>query len=163
MVPIVESASGEPLAIGRKTRVISPALHRALKRRDQGCRFPGCCNTRFVDAHHIEHWADGGETSLDNLALLCRHHHRLLHEGGYSIETSDATIVFRDRLGIVIPETAERRFRGNVSALFDAHERSGIVIDPDTTTPEWYGERPDYPHILSLLKPDPTNGAAAHS
>ena len=81
MVRILESGSGEPLDVGRKTRVIPPAIHRALKRRDRGCRFPGCVNTRFVDGHHIRHWADGGATCLDNLVLLCRHHHRLLHEG----------------------------------------------------------------------------------
>jgi hypothetical protein len=73
IVPLIESARGEPLAIGRRTRTISPAMRRALKRRDGGCRFPGCTNTRFVDGHHIEHWADGGETRLDNLVLLCRH------------------------------------------------------------------------------------------
>ena len=75
LVRILESGSGEPLDVGRKTRVIPPAMHRALKRRDRGCRFPGCVNTRFVDGHHIRHWADGGATCLDNLVLLCRHHH----------------------------------------------------------------------------------------
>jgi len=66
IVRILESGDGEPLDVGRKTRVISPALHRALRRRDRGCRFPGCVNTRFVDGHHIRHWADGGNTGLDN-------------------------------------------------------------------------------------------------
>jgi hypothetical protein len=77
---------GQPLSVGRKTRSVPPALRRALARRDRGCRFPGCENRRFVDAHHIEHWARGGETCIDNLVLLCRTHHRLLHEGGYSLE-----------------------------------------------------------------------------
>ena len=63
-------------------------MRRALRVRDKGCRFPGCTNTRFVDGHHIEHWADGGETSLDNLVLLCRHHHHLVHEGGFVCEKS---------------------------------------------------------------------------
>ncbi len=72
LVRILESGAGEPLDIGRKTRVIPPALRRALKRRDRGCRFPHCTNTRFVDGHHILHWADGGATCLDNLVLLCR-------------------------------------------------------------------------------------------
>ncbi len=61
-----EHADGEPLSVGRKTRTIPPAIRRALKRRDGGCRFPGCTCTRFVDAHHIRHWADGGETSMDD-------------------------------------------------------------------------------------------------
>jgi hypothetical protein len=82
----LKERDGEPLSVGRKTRSIPPALCRALRRRDRGCRFPGCENHRFVDAHHIEHWARGGETSMDNLVLLCRTHHRLVHEGGYFVE-----------------------------------------------------------------------------
>src|SRR5438034_3915552 len=73
----VSERGGKTLSVGRKTRSIPPALRRALKRRDRGCRFPGCENHLFVDAHHVRHWAHGGETSLDNLVLLCRHHHRL--------------------------------------------------------------------------------------
>jgi len=79
----LKERGGEPLSVGRKTRSIPPALRRALRLRDPGCRFPGCENHRFVDAHHIEHWALGGETSMNNLVLLCRTHHRLVHEGGY--------------------------------------------------------------------------------
>jgi hypothetical protein len=76
---------GEPLSVGRRTRSVPPSIRRALEVRDGGCRFPGCSHTRYVDAHHIRHWADGGETALDNLILLCRGHHRLLHEGGFSV------------------------------------------------------------------------------
>ncbi len=97
---------GEPLSVGRKRRTVPPALRRALKRRDRGCRFPGCENRRFIDAHHIRHWAQGGETSLDNLVLLCRRHHRLLHEGGCSLETlPNDRLRFRDRAGRPIPDT----------------------------------------------------------
>jgi hypothetical protein len=77
---------GRPLSVGRKTRSVPPALRRALISRDRGCRFPGCGSRRFVDAHHIEHWARGGATDLDNLVQLCSAHHRLLHEGRYGIE-----------------------------------------------------------------------------
>ena len=77
-----ETQDGEPLSVGRKTRSIPLAIRRALQRRDGGCRFPGCTCSRFVDAHHITHWADGGETGMDNLVLLCRRHHRMVHEGG---------------------------------------------------------------------------------
>ncbi|TFG66228.1 MAG: HNH endonuclease [Gemmatimonadales bacterium] len=73
------------LRVGRRTRTISPALRRALEARDRGCRFPGC-GLRFTDAHHVRHWADGGETSLSNLLLLCAHHHRLVHEEGWEVE-----------------------------------------------------------------------------
>jgi hypothetical protein len=86
LLRITDDAAGNPLNIGRKTRAVSPAMQRALRSRDHGCRFPGCTHDRFVDAHHIRHWANGGETSLDNLVLLCRRHHRLVHEGGFGVE-----------------------------------------------------------------------------
>jgi Domain of unknown function (DUF222)/HNH endonuclease len=150
VVPIHEVGTGEPLAIGRKTRLISPALRRALKRRDGGCAFPGCTNARFVDAHHIRHWADGGETGLDNLVLLCRHHHRLIHEGGFRVERADhGAITFYDAGGVRVPVTAETRFRGNVVALHDAHADLGI--DAHTTAPAWYGEPVDYDHVLWVM------------
>jgi Domain of unknown function (DUF222)/HNH endonuclease len=72
---------------GRKSRTIRPALRRALRKRDRGCRFPGCEHRRFVDAHHVKHWAHGGETRLENLVLLCRRHHRAVHEGGLSVDS----------------------------------------------------------------------------
>ena len=70
---------GGVLDVGRRTRTVSPALRRALAARDGQCRFPGC-PARRCDAHHIRHWADGGETALSNLMLLCRRHHRAVHE-----------------------------------------------------------------------------------
>ena len=73
------------LDVGRKTRTVPPAIRRALDHRDGGCRFPGC-GLRFCDAHHIKHWADGGETKLANLLLLCRRHHRAVHEEGFRVE-----------------------------------------------------------------------------
>jgi len=98
IVTIREDQNGEPLSIGRRSRTIPPPMRRALRVRDKGCRFPGCTNSRFVDGHHIEHWADGGETSLDNLVMLCRHHHHLVHEGGFVCEKSaDGKIGFKDQ------------------------------------------------------------------
>ena len=87
LLRVVETEQGEPLAIGRKSRSIPPAIRRALNARDAGCRFPGCTHRRYVDAHHVEHWADGGETTLANLVTLCRTHHRLVHEGGITLST----------------------------------------------------------------------------
>jgi len=82
------------LGAGRRKRTIPPSLRRALEARDRGCRFPGC-GLRFTDAHHVKHWADGGETSLRNLSLLCRHHHRAVHEGGVRIcIDADGQVVF---------------------------------------------------------------------
>ena len=86
--------SGQILSVGRKTRTIPPPIRRALEFRDRGCRFPGC-TSQHCDAHHIVHWADGGETKLSNLVLLCRRHHRLLHEGGFRVRMSeDGTVQF---------------------------------------------------------------------
>src|SRR5204862_1631574 len=85
-VVAISHRNGQTIRVGRKTRTIPPALRRALSARDRGCRFPGCENHRFVDAHHVHHWALGGSTGLDNLVLLCRRHHRLGHEGGYAID-----------------------------------------------------------------------------
>src|SRR5690348_322137 len=89
VVTILEDGDGEPLNVGRKTRSIPPALRRALNARDRGCRFPGCPNTRYVDGHHIHHWANGGETKLSNLVQLCRFHHRQVHEGKVEIQPLD--------------------------------------------------------------------------
>ena len=85
LVPIVEGADGRPIDVGRKQRTVPTALKRALFARDRGCTFPGCRHTQFLDAHHVEHWADGGETSLDNLVVLCSTHHKLVHEGGFAV------------------------------------------------------------------------------
>jgi hypothetical protein len=81
LVRILER-DGRPLSVGRRTRSIPSALRRALRSRDRRCRFPGCAQTRFLNAHHLDHWAHGGRTDLANLVQLCSHHHRLVHEGG---------------------------------------------------------------------------------
>jgi hypothetical protein len=86
---VIEDADGEPLNVGRKTRNISAPLRRLLKARDKGCRFPGCSNARYIDAHHIKHWANGGETKPANLLSLCRFHHRAVHEGGFDVKILD--------------------------------------------------------------------------
>jgi len=102
IVTIVESG-GEPISAGRKTRAIPPSIARALHARDRGCRFPGCGSTRFVDAHHVKHWASGGETSLGNLVQLCCYHHRLVHEGGFGVGMTARGPVFRRPDGSAIP------------------------------------------------------------
>ncbi len=89
VLTVVEDEAGNPLDVGRKQRTVSTSLRRALYARDRGCSFPGCHRQRYLDAHHLHHWADGGDTSLENLTLLCTHHHRGLHEGGFKIERED--------------------------------------------------------------------------
>ena len=104
LIPLVENEKGEPLNVGRKVRTVTTAIRRALWARDKGCGFPGCCHDRFVDAHHIKHWADGGETSVENLILLCSSHHKLVHEGGYSIQRDQTgELFFRRPDGKAVP------------------------------------------------------------
>jgi hypothetical protein len=134
LVPVLHDGE-EILSVGRKTRAVPPAIRRALRLRDRGCRFPGCTHTRHVDAHHVRHWADGGETKLSNLVELCGGHHRLLHEGGYGLRvTDDGALVFTRPDGERIPDvprplvltgdpvavarrgqSSPRRLRGDVS------------------------------------------------
>ena len=100
LVTLVEDDEGEPLNVGRRTRVISAPLRRLLTARDKGCRFPGCSNARYIDMHHIKHWANGGETRPSNLVSLCRFHHRAVHEGGFNVEVlDDGALRFVDRQG----------------------------------------------------------------
>jgi hypothetical protein len=142
-VIIVEDDEGEPLSVGRKSRVVPTALRRALWARDKSCRFPGCGRKRFVDAHHVQHWAGGGETSLANLMLLCSAHHRLVHEGGFRIEKD-----YRDRWffrrpdGVAVPacgyraedmtdddvETADEYLHSHTSA--EGWSRASAVREP---------------------------------
>jgi 5-methylcytosine-specific restriction endonuclease McrA len=94
VVAMRHDTDGAVLGVGRKIRTIPPSIRRALQARDRSCRFPGC-TARRCDAHHIDHWADGGATSLDNLVLLCRRHHRAVHEGGFDpVQHGDRATTF---------------------------------------------------------------------
>jgi hypothetical protein len=108
IIRVTEDETGKPLDIGRKQRTVSSAIKRALWSRDRGCSFPGCERKRFVDAHHIRHWAEGGETSLENLILLCTQHHRLLHEGQFAIRHNGNSMYFERRDGRAIPKCGYR-------------------------------------------------------
>ncbi|MGY6650770.1 DUF222 domain-containing protein [Amycolatopsis sp. TRM77291] len=86
MLPVVMSAAGEPLDVGRLRRFVTPGQRRALNIRDGGCAFPGCHRKpKNCHAHHIVHWADDGPTDLRNLVLLCGFHHRLIHHGDWEV------------------------------------------------------------------------------
>ncbi len=147
VVTIIEDSDGTPLDVGRKTRSVPPALKRALRSRDRGCRFPGCGHTHYVDAHHIEHWADGGATRLANLVTLCRFHHRKLHEGGYAIR--------------ILDDGALRFLRPDGRALDASHQRAAaqqpsvLAHDPaiarDAAITRWRGERIDYGLAIDVL------------
>jgi hypothetical protein len=109
-VTVFEDENGKPLDVGRKQRTISTSLRRALCARDRGCTFPGCHRKRYLDGHHIEHWINGGESIPANMALLCTYHHRLLHEGAFSmVKEADETLRFMTADGRTIPKYGYRR------------------------------------------------------
>jgi len=155
LVTIKEDKTGEPLSIGRRSRTIPPAMRRALRIRDKGCRFPGCMNTRFVDGHHIKHWADDGETSLDNLVMLCRHHHHLVHEGGFVCEKSpDGEIRFKDQRERILESSTEMpgvAANDDVQQWID-REFFEANIDSETCAARWHaGERMDWHAAVGSL------------
>ena len=122
------------LDIGRKSRSIPPSIKRALKTRDAGCRFPGCSATRHVEGHHIQHWANNGDTALHNLVSLCSHHHSLVHEGGYTIErTIDGDLTFIRPNGEAVPQSPPHLF-SNGSIVCENQVRE-IPIDNRTGRP----------------------------
>ena len=141
--------------VGARTRTIPPALRRALEHRDQGCRFPGC-GRRFTQGHHIHHWAHGGPTTLSNLTLLCRRHHRAVHEEGYRVER-DAGGDLRFRLpdgrpllevppAPPLPDDPVERLRATNGA-------AGVSPHAQTATPRWLGERLDVGYAIDVLHP----------
>ncbi len=146
---------GRVVEVGARTRTIPPALRRALHHRDRGCRFPGC-GVRFGQGHHIRHWAHGGPTTLSNLALLCRRHHRAVHEERYQVaRQEDGTLHFRRPDGQLLPEVPlPPEVRGDaVSALQARHVAAGIRLHAHTATPGWLGERLDVGWAIDVLHP----------
>ena len=150
VVRIVER-DGRPLTVGRRTRTIPPALRRALRSRDHGCRFPGCTHERFLHAHHIRHWAKGGPTSLENLVQLCSYHHRLVHEGGFRVESAGRGVVrFRRPDGrVVAPAARCGPVRG--PALAERQRVRGVAVDQNTCRPLSAGDRLDYGLAVEVL------------
>ena len=150
IVPVVDGPNGEPFSVGRRTRSIPPAVRRALANRDRGCRFPGCTATHRLHGHHVKHWAEGGETSLDNLVLLCPTHHRLVHEGGFDVQRlDDGAFRFTNPYGLTVrpPKRAEM---SSPDIVVIQNDSLGLAIDCETATAHWHGERVDYDHALMV-------------
>jgi Domain of unknown function (DUF222)/HNH endonuclease len=148
-------ADGRITEVGARTRTIPPALRRALHHRDKGCRFPGC-GRPYGQGHHIQHWAHGGPTTLSNLAMLCRRHHRAVHEEGYQVERrADGELCFRQPDGQVLAETpALPPVPADPTQLMRAqHDASGLHIDARTSRPSWLGERLDVGWAVNVLHP----------
>jgi len=146
---------GRLLEVGALTRTIPPALRRALHHRDRGCRFPGC-GVRFGQGHHIHHWAQGGPTTLSNLAVLCRRHHRAVHEEGYQLDRQpDGELRFRRPDGRLLPEVPPPPGVPSdpVNVLRARHDAEGLVLHARTATPGWLGEHLDVGWAIDVLHP----------
>ena len=141
------------LDVGRKTRSVPPAIRRALTARDRHCAFPGC-RTRHCDAHHIWHWAEGGATKLDNLVLLCRRHHRAVHEEGVRVLLpADGPARFFRADGKPLPEAppAPGWSGAPLAPTVARLETEGLSIDGKTATPHWFGEPFDLGYAIDVL------------
>jgi len=147
--------AGRVVEIGARTRTIPPALRRALQQRDSGCRFPGC-RVRVCQGHHLRHWAQGGPTALSNLALLCRRHHRAVHEEGYQVARgSDGELRFSRPDGRQLPEVPVPAPVPDdpVQALRADHASWGLHVHARTGCPGWLGERLDLGWAIDVLHP----------
>jgi hypothetical protein len=153
------------LDVGRKTRTIPSALRRALLARDRHCQFPGC-TARRCDGHHIQHWAEGGPTRLDNLTLLCRRHHRAVHEGGFTIvQRDEGTPVFYRPDGTCV-EIAPATHRGDHDVdpwgPTAAHLTApSVPANPYTTMPHGNGAPFDVAWAIDLLRHSAVTNPAA--
>jgi 5-methylcytosine-specific restriction endonuclease McrA len=152
---------GWVVEVRARTRTIPPALRRALHHRDRGCRFPGC-GLPLSEGHHVRHWAEGGPTTLSNLALLCRRHHRAVHEEGYRIDREpDGALRFRRPDGRLLPQVPPSSTvpADPVKVLRARHEAQGLRLHARTTCPSWLGERLDVGWAIDVLHPLATREA----
>ncbi|MDP2958352.1 MAG: DUF222 domain-containing protein [Longimicrobiales bacterium] len=157
LVTIAHATDSSVLDVGRKTRTVPPAVRRALEARDHGCRFPGC-GLRFTDAHHIRHWSEGGETKLENLALLCKFHHRKVHEEGFRVDFPEGGRPnFYDPRGRPLPDAPPPLRAGprSVESMVRENQLRGAHPDRHTSQARWSRDR-DVPgavlsHALGAL------------
>jgi hypothetical protein len=150
---VAATGDGAQLNIGRRARSIPPAIRRALALRDRGCRFPGCTHTRFLHGHHIQHWLAGGETSVNNLALLCTFHHHLVHEGGWTVTRGlDGELTFTAPDGCALQAEPPQHLAEDVlESLHEWAADRGLDLGPDSNLPLWDGTRPDYDWAVGAL------------
>jgi hypothetical protein len=155
-VEVIEDDRGNVLDIGRRTRTVPAAIRRALHLRDQRkCTFPGCTHELFLDAHHIEHWIDGGKTSLDNLITLCRRHHTFVHEHGYAIRFDDSgRPSFSSPEGRVLPRAPSPPDAPSdpIQTLAEQHAAAGLDLEHVSLMPQhWNGEPTDFDEVVHAL------------
>jgi hypothetical protein len=136
------------------------AVRRALQHRDRGCRFPGC-GLRIGEGHHVRHWVQGGPTTLENLALLCRRHHRAVHQEGYRLERLvEGALRLRRPDGRALPEVPPPAAvpADPVGAIRARHTSQGLRIDARSGCPGWLGERLDVAWAIDVPHPRAATG-----
>lgn len=155
VVRIVRGPGSEVVDIGRKTRVPPRWMRRMLHARDGGCRFPGCGERRIVSGHHVQHWTRGGDTELTNLIELCRFHHRLVHEGGWTVAFDGVGTVtfFRPDGSPVVDGCRSGSAEPFSGDLETQNARRGLDVTPTSVVPNWYGESLDLHSAVSVLVP----------
>jgi hypothetical protein len=152
VIEVIEDEHGVPLSIGRKRRTIAGSIKRALLKRDTACTFPGCTHRIFLEGHHIRHWADGGETSLMNTALLCSLHHRHVHEYGYTIELgANQRPQFREPGGRLVPAVPASFAPPDLGWPRIRAANEAFAIDADTIACEWDGSPVNYGAAVGQL------------
>ncbi|HTO10648.1 MAG TPA: DUF222 domain-containing protein [Candidatus Binatia bacterium] len=146
---------GRVVEVGARTRTIPPALRRALQHRDRGCRFPGC-GVPVGQGHHLRHWAHGGPTTLSNLALLCRRHHRSVHEDGFRVERRpDGGLEFRRPDGRLLPEVPPPSEipADPAGQLRRRYDDGGGGAHTRLMSCGWFGERLDPGWVIDVMHP----------
>jgi hypothetical protein len=131
-------------------------MKRLLLKRDRTCTFPGCTARVFLQAHHAEHWADGGKTEMSNLCLLCSHHHRFVHEYGYSVEIVDGAPEFREPKGTRVPAVPPPPSNGEDLGWASIYEMNSALEITSTTNECGYDGTPiSYADLIhALVKAD---------
>ena len=163
-VDVSVGAEGELLSVGRRTRSIPAAVSRALWLRDGGCRVPGCGRKRHLHAHHVKEWADGGETRLSNLLLVCSTHHRLVHEGRLRISAGEASAEAHrfevlDELGRAMPWVpAMKTEASDLDALEEWLENEGVSVAAAVSEPKWDGSGLRLGEAVSVMLASPGFG-----
>ena len=169
-MPIKRASDGSVLDVGRRLRTVDWRLRKALEARDGGCRFPGCGSRLRTHAHHIIPWAEGGETAMNNLVLLCPLHHRAVHEGGWQAEVDAGGVLrFLNPLGVEMPLAPKAPDIGGLLPERDGappqprdlglarwHARKDIEVWAGSTV--WHGERIEWDWALDWFCKQPGEG-----
>jgi hypothetical protein len=153
LTTVLEDDQGNVLNIGRRSRIVPRAMSHALRIRDAGCRFPGCSQNYYTDSHHIKHWAQGGETSMENLVTLCRFHHGLLHKGpshkdGYRLARDGAgDLVFTNNRNEIITQSFFPQFEDDRCA----NDCLDLSINEHRVKSKWQGDSMDIQYTLQCM------------